>query len=103
MADITGQEQQAAQHQAALDAIAARQAGDFAAYSAALQRLYSLGITVDQQVTVADLQSIADDASPFSLAGALGTIEKGALIAGLALAAALVFGPSLVRLVRRRG
>jgi hypothetical protein len=52
-----------AQHQAALDAIAARQAGDFTAYSAALQHLFSLGITNATAADDAQLQAIANEAA----------------------------------------
>lgn len=88
-------------HQAALDAIAARQAGDFAAYSAALNRLYTLGVPVNQQATLDDLNQIAADASPFSIANLLGSVEKGAVIlVGVVLA--ILVGPALVRMVRGR-
>jgi hypothetical protein len=65
-----------AQHQAALDAIAARNAGDMAAYSAAIQRLYDLGIVNAASAMTQDLQTIADTANVGNLFGSVGSLAK---------------------------
>lgn len=83
-----------AQHQAALDAIAARNAGDFAAYSQALNTLYSLGI---QNASAADntaLQQIANEAAAnaakVSLTGFVGSLTGGVGVVLAVFAAAFL-------------
>lgn len=79
-----------AQHQAALDAIAARASGDFTAYSAALSRLFSLGITNATAASDADLQTIADEAAlnaaKAGVTGFVGSLTGGVGVALLVLA-----------------
>lgn len=76
-----------AQHAAALAAIAARQSGDQAAYDAAIQQLYELGITNAAQATAQDLQNIADTANKEGLFGGLERTAKWVAIGLVALLA----------------
>jgi hypothetical protein len=93
-----------AQHQAALDMIAARQAGDFTAYSAAQQRLFTLGITNATDANDADLQAIANEAAlnaaKAGVTGFVGSLTGGLGVVALLLAA-LAFGPQLLAKARR--
>lgn len=83
-------------HQAALDAIAARQAGDFAAYAAALRRLYQLGATGDRVATWTEIQQIASQADTAILgAGAFGSVRNLAII--LAIGVGLYLAWPLMR------
>ena len=87
-----------AQHDAALAAIAARNAGDGAAYSAAINQLYALGIQNATEATNADLQAIADNANRASIFGDLSNIGKYAAI-GLGV---LLLYPFIVSAVASR-
>lgn len=75
-----------AQHQAALDAYNARQAGDFAAYSAAVQRLYALGITNAANASQQDLLNLANQVA---VGGTLASVEAVAKVV------VLIFGAYL--------
>lgn len=87
-----------AQHQAALDAYAARQRGDTAAYAAAIQRLYGLGIQNAASASQQDLLAIANSAAGNST---LQNIEALAKIGAVLLAVYL--GVQLVKALAPKG
>lgn len=87
-----------AQHQAAIDAYNAKQAGDAAGYAAAIQRLYALGYTNAAQMSADDLLDVANSAAPLNFLGSLETLGLWAV----GLLGLIVLAPPILRALSRR-